>query len=162
MKHLILFSTLIILWGCNRWRCHPEAEYGQVVQQKEIISQYDTVEQKMIYDITDGNMLLFAYNHVGAQCDDVYDDEWGEKLFFVMDPNIEEFELLDSAILTSHCYYQEYGAWVTSDMYPISQGSIRGKKISGTQWELSVMVWTTPIYPGQLVRRISFVRKFVL
>ena len=118
MIKFIFLSFMIItcLSSCdsdeNENDCQPEMVMSNLNTEKEIKEEYDTEFERNNYSIVDGNKLLFEYNHSGAQCDLIMDDEWGEKLIFQVENNNFEFEFVDDEILLTNCFYQEYGAWV--------------------------------------------------
>ena len=114
-----------------------------ITTDQKIEKVFNTELQKNVFSITNGNQLLLTYTHVGAQCDDIIDDEWGEQLFFEIDSEITAFDLNDDEILTTNCFYREFGAWVSHEQIEVNKGRIDGVKISETQWDINVSVEVT-------------------
>jgi hypothetical protein len=162
MKKEILILTIVslMIFRCNKNNCNPEITIPTWYEGKEIVVTYDSIYQRNEYNIEDGVNILFEYNHAGQQCDDVYDDEWGEILTFEIDKKIIDFEFVDSNIITTKCFYQEYGAWVRHNRYQIKDGIIKGKKISEDKWEITVSVSTTPIFSNETPQAIKFKQIF--
>jgi hypothetical protein len=161
MKKYMAICLLFLsgLFACKKEsdeNCHPELAHAVWVSEKEIIVNFDTEYQRNNYEIADGPHILFHYNHTGAQCDDRYDDEWGEILAFAVNKEVEYFEYKDEEILELQCFYQQYGAWVTHNAYQVRDGIIKGRKISLNRWEIEVSVLTTPLFEDEQPRKIEF------
>ena len=109
----------------------------------------------------DGNKLLFEYNHSGAQCDNIADDEWGEKLIFQVENNITLFEFIDEEILLTNCFYQQYGAWVSHNQYHVKNGTIKGEKLSKNKWKIVVAIETTHLSENEQPKVIEFSEIYV-
>lgn len=165
MKNLnmICFSIFIILYSCNKKadeNCNPETINTKYTLGKEIDVNYSTEFQRNEYSIRDGGNILFEYVHVGAECEDRYDDEWGENLTFIINKDTTDFEIKDGDIVDLKCFYQEYGAWVRHNQYQIKNGIIKGKKISDNKWEIIVSVLTTPLFTDEQSKKIEFTGTF--
>jgi hypothetical protein len=165
MRNLGLICLLIFigLSSCNKKddeNCNPEKINTKWTLGKEIIVNYNAEYQRNEYSILDGENILFEYDHSGAECDDIYDDEWGENLTFIINKETKGFELLDGDIVDIKCFYQEYGAWVRHNQHQIKDGIIKGKKISENTWEINVSVLTTPIFTDEQPKKIEFTRIF--
>jgi len=140
--------------------CHPERKDSTWTEGKTILFEYNTEYERNEYSIVEGENLLFEYNHRGAQCDNIFDDEWGEILAFNVEEGITEFEFVDEEILEINCFYREYGAWVSGIRHQVKNGVIRGKLLFGGNWAITVSVFTTPSNPNQESKAISFVDIF--
>ena len=165
MRKLFLIGLLILtgLSSCNKnddENCHPETVDANWTLGKEIIIDYNTEYQRNDYSIINGENILFAYNHSGAQCDNIYDDEWGECLTFIINKETTNFELTNEDIMGIKCFYQEYGAWVRHNQYQIKDGIIKGKKISEKEWEIIVSVMTTPLFTDEQPQKIEFTKTY--
>ena len=167
MKRLIFILLIIItsLSSCksddNENDCYPESVISNWINEKEIIVEFDTEFERNNYSVIDGNKLLFEYNHTGAQCDHIIDDEWGEKLTFQEEDNNFEFEFVDDEILLTNCFYQQYGAWVSHNQYQIKNGIIKGEKLSENEWEITVNIETTPLFQNEQPKNIEFTEIFM-
>lgn len=167
MKKVIFPLLLIMITGfssCDKGKgegCHPEEEITNWNTEKEIMVEYQAEYERNYYTIIDGDKLVFEYNHSGAQCDSAIDDEWGERLIFQIEANLSEFDFADDQILSTNCFYQEYGAWVNHVQQQVKNGTIRGEKIAENKWEITVNIVTTPSPYNQEVKNISFTKVFV-
>lgn len=146
MKKLFLLFLLGII-ACDQndidESCTPERFLSTITTDLKIEKVFNTELQKNVYDIINGDQLVFAYIHAGAECDDILDDEWGEQLLFEIDPGVSEFDLTDNEILTTNCFYNQFGAWVSHEQIEVNKGRIQGVKISETQWDINVSVEVT-------------------
>jgi hypothetical protein len=165
MTQKIITGIFIIigLISCNNdddENCHPESVSSSWTLGKEIVVEYNSEYESNDYNVTDGDNRLFEYNHSGAQCDDIADDEWGEKLTFVINQETTDFEFVNEDIVETKCFYQEYGAWVRHNKYQIKDGTIKGEKISENEWKITVSVFTTPIFTDEQPKKIEFTETF--
>ena len=162
MRKLLLLLLLGIIVACNvDDNCSPEEFYSTITTGKEIVEVVSQHFPENVYTIVDGNKLVFSYNHVGFQCDDVYDDEWGEELTFQIDSTVAEFNWVDSQIETAQCFYRQYGAWVNAQQIRINKGTVEGIKISSNRWSIKVNIEVTyPSSNNPIV--IKFARTFTL
>ncbi len=160
-KNIITLTILgVIIFGCDKNNCNPETIIATWSEGKEINIMYDSLYQRLDYNVDNGENLLFVYNHTGQQCDYIMDDEWGESLIFEINYLNAKFEFVDSNIILTKCFYQEYGAWVRHNRYQVKDGIIKGKKISEDKWEITVSVITTPIFPDEKAKIIEFKKSF--
>ncbi len=105
--------------------------------EKSIAKDYNTEIERFDFTVTVGTNNVFEYNHSGAQCDYILDDEWGELLSFEINKDLTIFEYKDDEILQTNCFYQEYGAWVSHIQSAISKGVIKGEKSGNNTWKIS-------------------------
>lgn len=143
MKKLFFLLLLGIIACTDKENCSPEGFFSTITADLKIEKIFNTELQKNVYGIINGDQLVFVYTHTGAQCDDILDDEWGERLLFEIDPGISEFDLTDDEILTTNCFYSEFGAWVSHEQIEVNKGRIQGVKISETQWNVNISVEVT-------------------
>ncbi|MBD0824838.1 hypothetical protein [Aestuariibaculum marinum] len=141
--------------------CHPETILSNWNTQKEIVIEFDTEFNRNNYNIVDGNKLLFEYNHIGAQCDHIIDDEWQENLVFQIENTSVAFEYIDNDLLLTNCYYQQLGAWVNHNQYQVKNGTIKGEKLSENEWKIIVNVETTPLFENEQPKEIQFTQIFI-
>jgi hypothetical protein len=163
---IITFCLLAILDGCDKGQkeiedeCTPEKTICNWYENKDITVSPDAFSGGYLYMVTAGDNILFIYNHVGAQCDNIDDDEWGEHLAFVIDKDLTEFEYTDSDLISVKCFYQQYGAWVRGYMYQVKDGIISGKKTSDNTWKINASVLTTPLLQDETPRSVVFTETF--
>lgn len=161
MKNIIFALLCYATIGCNYdYNCTPETTRCLWSADKKITVIYDSTYGGNKYRITGGDNLLFEYIHTGAQCDNIADDEWEERLTFETNKGINEFEYVDSSILNSNCFYQQLCFCANNYPYQIKDGKISGIKISDKQWELTVSVTTTPVLPGEQPKMVAFKKIF--
>jgi len=161
---LILYLLQIIFLSCDNNddlnNCQPETVIFEWESDKQITFEFNDEAQRNYYQVANGNKLVFNYIHIGAQCDDIIDDEWAEILIFQIENNIEEFEFVDEEILSTNCFYFQSGAWVSGQQQNVKKGFIRGEKISENTWEISVNIETNTINQDEPIRNIEFSDKF--
>ena len=158
-KSLLALLLLIGLIACNKEEddgCDPEKSYHYWYSDQDIEAELDTIYPENWYIITPGDKRLFEYHYQSAQCDDIYDDEWGEILRFVVDPSVTHFEYVDEEILEAKCYYNQYGAWVGASAFPVTSGSIEGERMWNGDWMLTVDIVVPELLPLGPPRSISF------
>ena len=164
MSKLFLFGVFIVIGmiSCNKddHNCDPETINAKWTLGGEIVVDYNTEFERNEYSISNGENILFEYNHSGAQCDDIYDDEWGELLTFSINSETTNFEFTNDEIITTNCFYQAYGAWVRHNQYQIKDGTIKGEKISESEWKIIVSVMTTPLFTNEQAKSIEFTEIF--
>jgi hypothetical protein len=167
MYRLIFLSFIILTYfsSCtsdkNENDCYPETVISNWTTENEIMIDFDTEFERNNYSVVDGNKLLFKYNHTGAQCDHIIDDEWGERLIFQVENNNADFEFVDEEILLTNCFYQHNGAWVNHNQYQVKNGTIKGEKISENEWKIIVNIETTPLFENEQPINIAFTEIFV-
>ncbi|MBD0833475.1 hypothetical protein [Aestuariibaculum sediminum] len=158
------FSILLMLINCfiscdkaeENNPCQPETTISTWKVNKEIKVDFNSEFNRNDYSIIEGNKLLFEYNHSGAQCDHFIDDEWGEKLIFHIEISQTKFEYNENDILLTNCFYQQYGAWVNHNKYEIKNGILKGEKISDSTWEITVNIYTIPLFEDEEPKNIQF------
>jgi len=165
MKNLYLIAVFLtsLLVGCaeKNDNCTPESTIGTFAAGKQIEVKYDVENNRNIYSIEEGNNIVFEYKHASAQCANTYDDELLETLAFEVDKDAKQFKFVDSQIVISQCFYQQIGTWVNLSHNEIKSGVIEGTQISEGKWKVNVSVWTTPLLPAEVPRKIEFEQLFV-
>jgi len=164
MKKLFLLLLLGII-ACDQndlyENCTPEGFFSTVTTNQKIEKVFNAELQRNVYNIINGDQLLFAYTLVGAQCDDIIDDEWGEQLLFKIDPGISAFDITDDEVLTTNCFYNQFGVWVSHEQTEVNKGRIEGVKISENQWRVNVSVEViSPL--SNTPKRIEFSRIYTV
>lgn len=160
MRNLIFIVACLFVISCSNDNCTPEGFLNTITEHKSIAVTYDTTYLRNDYAIIDGGSLVFEYNHYAAQCDYALDDEWGEKLIFELPDSVSNFEYTDSMLTTINCHYQQYGAWVRHNCYPVNSGLLKGEKLSNGIWEISAIVTTTTLFSDETPKIIEFTKVF--
>jgi len=146
-NNFLILLVSMLLFSCSKDDtddCDAEAFLCNFSQDKTILKNYNTEFERYEYPVSDGTNNVFEYNHSGAQCDYIMDDEWGELLTFEINKDLDVFEYEDNEILLTNCFYQEYGAWVSHIQSPISKGILKGEKISKNVWKISATITVFP------------------
>ena len=87
--------------------------------------------------IIEGEKLVFMYGFTKDDDPNIADDEYGETVFFEVDPDVEEFHIdsnnLDQYMVTfgRFCYCIDGG------YHHVDEGCIHGEKISEDKWKVS-------------------------
>lgn len=140
MRILLFVIICLSIISCSDDNCTPETYSSTWTSDKTIVITYDSVSQQNRYNVENGNNLVFEYNHSGAECIDIDDDEWGEKLIFEIPIGVNNFEYTDAEIINANCFYQEYGAWVSPLHREITEGILKGEKLTDNIWQITANV----------------------
>lgn len=140
--------------------CNPEMTSARFEDNKKIVITENTENESFSFVISDGEKQVFQYIYVGAECDDIIDDETGENLLFEIDPGLDSFKFTDEELLSITAIYQPTGAWVSHNPHHIEEGTISGERLSGSRWQISVDVTVPPYFESQEPRTISFDQVF--
>src|SRR5688500_16827504 len=104
---IIVFSILAGLASCdenkNEMDCFPEEVYGTLTNRSQIVVQYNTEHQRNEYQIKAGEDIVFQYSHAAKNCKRVMDDEWVERLTFVIDKDATNFEISGEGLKEVKC-----------------------------------------------------------
>lgn len=169
MKILYLISVLVFLLfsGCksDNGDYTPEIIKGNILAGKQINIKYNEAAKANYYSIGAGDKTVFEYRHSASQNIEITDDEYSESLAFELNLNeipsgFNHFRYENDAIEGIKGFYQQSGGWVRGGTYKINKGSIEGTKISDTQWKVIVSILTTPIYPDEEPKVVSFEQVF--
>lgn len=92
--------------------------------------------------VINGNNLVFSYEYVADDAENIADDEYSEIIRFEIDPALTEFSYSDNELDEINAVYSEYCFchFVDESKNTSPQGTISGKKISNTQWQISIDV----------------------
>ncbi|GAA3565619.1 hypothetical protein [Snuella lapsa] len=164
MQYLFLLIALGSFFSCEEGgesNCYPEAVVPNWYAEKEIMVAYGAEFERNNYTVSNGDKLVFEYNHSGAQCDDIIDDEWGEKLTFQVELGETEFEFSNNEILLTKCFYQQYGAWVSHVKHEVEKGTIKGSKVSNKTWSITVDVEIMDLLLNDKPKQIQFTETYI-
>ena len=143
MKKLYILFLLFSFLSCSsdddngNEDCNPEMNIGFFLENSSIaISESDPVH----YTIEDGEDIVFIYSFIGAQCDHIADDEYGENVIFQIDPEIEEFSYEDEELSEIKAHFKSVGAWVSRPAISIEDGVISGERLNSTLYHVNIDV----------------------
>lgn len=92
--------------------------------------------------IVNGTNLVFTYTFEADDAENIADDEYAETIRFEINPSLTEFSYTDNeldsirAVYSESCFCDFYNELKNT----APQGTISGKKISATQWDISIDV----------------------
>jgi hypothetical protein len=137
----ILLITSLVLTSCSKE--NEEYFLYNFSENKQLnIETYD--ESYMKYgNIEEGSNLVFEYEYSAEDEVNVSDDEYSEFIRFEINPSLTEFNYEDSelsdikAVFSKSCFC---GFNYDSDKDVEPTGTISGKKISQTEWNISIDV----------------------
>lgn len=144
-KILLILALTSGVFSCDSDdnNCIPEQTTTRVLSDKTIQLNEESDSEKLSFEVIGGEKLVFLYEHSGKDCPDIIDDEWGEKLLFEINRDVENFELTDEELAEAKCIYQLYGAWAGDNVYKISDGTITGTFVSEGIWNVEVDITYT-------------------
>lgn len=137
---LILAFTLL-LQNCDN-NCTSASEHFQMQEDKQIetLVLYDDLALVYQYNIKDGTGKVFEYTFNAEQCDEFQDDEYGYRLAFAIDDDIQEFEFVDDELDQIKVFFQESGAFVSHAHREVRKGTISGERRSANRWSIKIDV----------------------
>ncbi len=152
-KGLLVLILCAIVISCTK---ENEDFYGYTFSTNAQINLQDFDNGYMKYTtVVDGTNLVFEYEFVRADEEAIADDEYSEYIRFEIDPNLNEFMYSGEEELTAiNAFFTEscfcgYLLDEAKDVPPT--GTISGKKISDTKWDISIDV----IFYGDESKNIS-------
>jgi hypothetical protein len=144
---LFCFSLLSACQSDKLMNCDPE-NIRAIYENDKKIEKAITLDGRLVYGTKNGHQTVFRYTRTAEQCDDIYDDEYGEVLTFevALDSSVTNFEFREDELLDLKCYYFEFGAWVNSGThYVVRQGVIKGQQTGEDEWYIECSVLTDAI-----------------
>jgi hypothetical protein len=137
----LILAFALLLQNCGK-NCTSSSEDFQLHQDKQIetLVLYDDLTLVYQYNIKDGEGIVFEYTFNAEQCDEVQDDEYGYRLAFSIDEDVEEFTFEDEELDQIKAFFQESGAWVSHAHREVRKGSITGEKRSRNRWSVKIDV----------------------
>ena len=141
LYHLVFTLVGLMSVGCSDDDGCQDAETDFQFAESSQLIRIDNTELGLFrYEISEGNKRVFKMDHAGAQCDDTFDDEWGERIVFEVDQTVSSFRLEGSDLIEAQCYYNQWGAWVNSNPLVITSGLIEGSKLDDNSWSINLSI----------------------
>ncbi|MDX5420570.1 MAG: hypothetical protein LPK09_15245 [Hymenobacteraceae bacterium] len=158
MKKLlpILLGITLTLTSCDKDDCNPAQSNASFEMNKAIVVDYNEAAQKDYHHVKEGENLVFRYSHAGAECDNAIDDEWGYTLTFEVDKHATQFRFEGAELPAAKGFYQEWGAWVSSNTHPLGNGLIEGTRMADGKWRVKADVTALPQTSGGSAKRVAF------
>ncbi|MBD1397221.1 hypothetical protein H9Q13_08600 [Pontibacter sp. JH31] len=156
MKKLLplLLGITLTLMGCDKDDCNPARNSSSFESNKSIAVHYNGDAQQDYYHVVNGENLVFSYSHVAPECENTMDDEWGYTLTFEVGKDATTFRFEGAELPIAKGFYQEWGAWVSSNTHPLDGGLIEGTKMADGKWRVKADV-TAQASTGS-AKRITF------
>lgn len=140
MKQLTYLAIILFCLGFSSCGddCQDAETTFQFTANSQLVRMDNTDLGLFQYEISEGDKFVFRLSHAGAQCNDTFDDEWGERIVFEVDQEASSFRFVDSELIEAQCYYSQWGAWVNSSPLLITSGSVEGTKLSESTWSINL------------------------
>lgn len=156
---LFIGSILLLLSSCREPGINPtncrEGKCTYTFEEQKrlrILSPIDRVQ------VAEGDSLVFTYEYVKNDKANVQDDEYSDRIWFQIDPSLTEFDLTNAELSTVDLVFLP-DCECLFDIVPIVNGTLSGKKLSNTRWEISLNVSYTW---SSIVWERAFTEEFVL
>lgn len=140
---LSLTSIALSLAGCKQTGVNPtncregKCTYTILANQQITIDTSDSLWQNV--DIMTGDQLVFEYEYVQRDNDRIADDEYTERIYFEIDPEIDSFSFRDAELAEVNLVMQPICFCIPTLGTPIS-GTLTGEKLSETAWKVEMDV----------------------
>jgi len=90
--------------------------------------------------IDSGNKLVFEYKFDSPSDPQIADSGFSETILFEIQTDIEEFSLKNEELNTINAFYRAICFCPNTESVRISEGTISGKKMNTTSWEIKIDV----------------------
>lgn len=130
--------------NCRSGKCTYTIEANQQI---EITG--DSIQQ--FVNIVSGDKLVFAYEYVKNDKENIADDEYTEFIYFEIDLSVESFDFQDSELSDAALIMRPVCFCVPGLGIPVS-GSLSGSKINDNRWQVDMDVifdWNGDIREGE-------------
>ncbi len=118
--------------NCRDGKCTYTIEANQQI---EITG--DSIQQ--FVNIISGDKLVFAYEYVKNDKENIADDEYTEFIYFEIEPSSESFDFQDSELSDAALIMRPVCFCVPGLGIPVS-GSLSGSKINNNRWQVDMDV----------------------
>ena len=141
-----LYKTLvfILLFSCSQQEESSEGSYCYNFQENAQLTIEPFYEESYMKNgiVTQGNNLVFTYEYEAEDELNIADDEYSEVIQFEIEPAVTEFVYSDNELDTINAVYTEscFCDFTDESKNTSPQGTISGKKISETEWDITIDV----------------------
>lgn len=94
------------------------------------------------FDLVDGDRTVFRYEFSKNDNPEIADDEYGEAIWFEVEPNADTFQLSDDDLVEAHALFGRFCFCVDGGFHKLERGCIYGEKISDSEWRVAIAVRT--------------------
>ncbi|MRI01663.1 hypothetical protein GH721_14055 [Kriegella sp. EG-1] len=142
MKKIItLMAVLGLTFSCSK---KTKDTYSYTFQENAELTILPINEDSYMKNSTieNGNNIVFTYEYIADDAEIIADDEYSEIIRFEIEPGLTEFNYTDEELSAISTVYSEYCfcAFFDESKNTSPKGSISGKKISETQWDITIDV----------------------
>ncbi|MFI1743544.1 hypothetical protein [Thalassobellus sediminis] len=137
-KYLLLLFLFMVLFSCTD-NLNKEVYRYEFYENSDLsVSQVEGSYLKYGI-ISEGDKVVFKYNYVAEDEEQIADDEYSESIFFYIDSNIDSFNFVGEDLLNSKttltkycfCYFPS-----SNEKSVDPTGAISGKKIDNNRWSI--------------------------
>lgn len=146
MRNAIILSLTMIglsLAGCKQTGVNPtncrdgKCTYSILANQSIEIDRSDSLWQDV--DITAGTQLVFEYEYIKNDKENIADDEYTERIYFEIDPELSSFNFRDADLEGINLVKQPICFCIPILWTPVS-GTLTGEKLTETTWQVEMDV----------------------
>jgi len=140
-KSIFIILICMLVFSCTK---KSEETYSYTFQENAqlTIEPYYEGSYMKSGKVTQGNNLVFTYEYEAEDEINIADDEYAEVIQFEIEPTLTAFSYSDNELDEIKAVYSEYCfcAFFDEEKNTSPQGTISGKKISETQWDIAIDV----------------------
>jgi len=140
-KSILIILICTLVFSCTK---KSEETYSYTFQENAQLTIEPYYEGSYMKNgtVTQGNNLVFTYRYEAEDEINVADDEYSEVIQFEIEPTSNEFDYSDNELVGIKAVYTEscFCDFTDETKNTSPQGNIRGKKISETEWDISIDV----------------------
>jgi len=138
-KNILIILIFICIFSCTK---KSNETYSYTFQENAQLIIEPLFEESYMKNgkVINGNNLVFTYEYVADDVENIADDEYSEIIRFEIEPALTEFSYSDNELDEIKAVYSEYCFcyFVDENKNTSPQGTISGKKISETQWDITI------------------------
>ena len=140
INRLILAISLSMLLACDR-NDSGDVTYRYAIYPNSTvdINTFTRGDQTWhLYDLRDGDKLVFAYYYELVSSPEILDNDVTEIVLFEIDSNVREFDFSDSSLAGINAVFHNTAAWGDNGSFPIVDGQISGFRQTADSWLVTI------------------------
>lgn len=122
--------------SCKKNECTP-AKYSYTFSEHKKIDTIRLGGYLLWAQVNPGTNIVFSYSLRGKSCPNRIDGPSAEHLTFEIPAGTANFDYSGAGIQGIECYYQ-YGSWEGNDAVKVTDGTLKGNRISDSEWVVDV------------------------
>lgn len=141
--NLIGLCCIFVLGGCSIYEMNPTKYSYEFFEDKTILEKEYQFSKGVSYrypEIVNGIMNVFMYTYEGAENPHFTDDEYVERLFFQVDPQLDTFRFKDDELEHAKCYFEISYFGPNAGRYNVQVGTIIGERICPDKYLLNINI----------------------